>query len=107
MTDRTAVNTAEAITTINTDELNPLSKQQLIELVIYADTLAQTRGRKPKGPGRKDQVLKVLQSGPATIDAIATIVKVSHKNISSQLSYLRKDGVKIGRNSANQLFLEA
>ena len=110
MTNANAI-AIDTTNTLNTKDLKDLGKAELIELLIYADALAKTKGVKPKGPGRKAQVLKVLQSGPATIEAIAKAIStasepISHKNVSSQLSYLRKDGVKIGRNSANQLLLE-
>jgi Fic family protein len=57
--------------------------------------------------GRKDQVLSILQqSGPISIDDIATQLATTNKNISSVLTALRKSNIKIGTNSLGQKFLE-
>ena len=45
-----------------------------------------------KGPGRKDEVLAIMRKGPISILDIAKELDTSTKNVSSQLSYLRKDG---------------
>ena len=51
-------------------------------------------------PGRKEEVLALLKShGKISIPTIAKLVGISERNVSSQLSYLRKDGYLIGADS--------
>jgi uncharacterized membrane protein len=71
-----------------------------------------------KVDGRKDEVLRLLVKGKIDIESMSNIIGISSRNISSQLSYLRKDmkdgkvkidGKKvigIGKNSLNKLYLE-
>jgi len=75
----------------NTQELFHMSKSNLIEIIIklQADQKNIPVG---KSEGRKDQVLKCLRSGICTIEAIAKELDINSKNVSSQLTYLRKDG---------------
>ena len=57
--------------------------------------------------GRKEQVLGVLKSaGHITVAAIATRIGISARNVSSQLTYLRKDGYGIATDSLGRKFLE-
>ena len=44
---------------------------------------------------RKNQVLECLKSGVDTIEAISEKLNIQTKNVSSQLTYLRKDGYNI------------
>lgn len=94
-------------TRINAKELNKLDKAQIIELLIYADALAATKGKRPKGPGRKEQVLRILKASPTTICDLARSLSCTNKNISSQLTYLRRDGLLFGKNSAGQIYIES
>jgi biotin operon repressor len=51
-------------------------------------------------PGRKDEVLALLIAHKKiSIPQIAKSVGISERNVSSQLSYLRKDGHLIGADS--------
>jgi len=65
-------------------DLSKMTKEELIELVNNTKT-----------GGRKEQVLKCLKEGVDTIEAIAAKLDINTKNVSSQLTYLRKDGHKI------------
>ena len=58
-----------------------LTKAQLIEML-----------NNQSKSGRKSQVLDLLKSGYDTIEAIAEKLNIQTKNVSSQLTYLRKDG---------------
>ncbi len=53
-------------------------------------------------PGRKEQCLEILKIGPISNGAIAKRVGISARNVSSQLSYLRKDGHNIGKTSTGK-----
>lgn len=58
--------------------------------------------------GRKDEVLRLLKEHTAiSIPAMAKALGINERNISSQLSYLRKDGYLIGTNSRGWKFLES
>lgn len=60
-----------------------------------------------KGGVRKGQVLELLKErGKVSILDMAEALGVSSKNISSILSYLRKDGVRIGTTSDGKKFIE-
>ena len=59
-------------------------------------------------PGRKDEVLAILQRGKhVSVAQIAREVGISERNVSSQMSYLRKDGKRIATDSRGNKFLEA
>ena len=61
---------------------------------------------KSKEVGRKGEVLEILQTGRFTIKELSVQLNISDKNVSSQLSYLRKDGWLIGTDSKGRKFLE-
>ncbi len=62
---------------------------------------------KVKPEGRKEQCLKIMQSaGHITVAAIAIRIGISARNVSSQLTYLRKDGYAIATDSLGRKFLE-
>jgi len=63
-------------------------------------------GRTKTGPGRKEEVLAILEREPTEIYDIAEELNISNKNVSSQLCYLKKDGYSIATNSKGQKFLE-
>lgn len=88
-------------------ELESLTKRQLIDLITYEFTATSVMHApsSPKGPGRKDQVLALITEKPRTIEEIAAALEISTKNVSSQFSYLRDDGVKIGIDPDKHYFL--
>ena len=57
--------------------------------------------------GRKDEVLALLKAGRVTVAEMAKKIGISERNISSQLSYLRKDGILIGTDSKGRKFIES
>lgn len=60
-----------------------------------------------KGDGRKEQVRQLLEEhGRLSIREMAEILGTSDKNISSQLSYLRKMGIKIATSCDGKKFIE-
>lgn len=63
--------------------------------------------RMEKGDGRKEQVRQLLEEhGRLSIKEMAELLQTSDKNISSQLSYLRKMGVKIATSCDGKKFIE-
>jgi len=76
-------------------------------LARVAELEAQLANRKTnQGPGRKEEVLTILEREPTEIFDIAEELGISNKNVSSQLCYLKKDGYNIATNSKGQKFLE-
>lgn len=60
-----------------------------------------------KGDGRKAQVMGIIErEGRVTIKEIGLELGISERNVSSQLSYLRKDGWLFGKDSKGRLYLE-
>ena len=77
--------------TINIQDLYKMNRSNLIATIIKMNwDLNQVDTT--KAVGRKEQVLQCLRSGINTIDAIADHLGINSKNVSSQLTYLRKDG---------------
>ena len=75
---------------VNETDLTSLTKDELIAII---NKLQQEKvNHSTKAAGRKDQVLQCLRSGINTIEAIADHIGINSKNVSSQLTYLRKDG---------------
>lgn len=72
--------------------LMTMTKSDLMAMVIQLRYDAKIS---VKAGGRKEQVLECLRSGIVTIEAIAKEVGINTKNVSSQLTYLRKDGFMI------------
>ena len=81
---------------INIQDLYKMNRSNLIALIIK---MIYDNNNNPvestKSIGRKDQVLQCLRSGINTIDSIAEHLGINSKNVSSQLTYLRKDGYMI------------
>jgi len=60
-----------------------------------------------KGEGRKEEVLRILkEEGKISIVDISKRLNISAKNVSSQLCYLKKEGIKIGTSSDGKKFIE-
>jgi len=96
---------------------NTMKKSELVnhveELNAYIadleETLVYVRERKPavvtetvevKKSGRKDEVLAILkQHGHVSVGFIARTVGINERNVSSQLTYLRRDGYRIATDS--------
>ncbi len=96
-----------------TAELKKLSKDELIsEIIEYDNLLLHLEDKictvKVKPTGRKEQVLDIMKkSGHITVAAIATRLGITARNVSSQLTYLRKDGHAIATDSVGRKFLES
>jgi predicted ArsR family transcriptional regulator len=83
-------------------ELKDMTVEELAGIIVEL----QAR-QVAKSDGRKEQVLKVLQErGPVSIMDIAELLNISTKNVSSQLTYLRKDGHRIATKSDGRKFIE-
>lgn len=58
-------------------------------------------------PGRKSEVLDYLQKhGHVRVSSIAAALGISERNVSSQMTYLRKEGHSIATDSRGYKFLE-
>ena len=83
------------------NELNSTIDQlELVEshLITLIDSLIEENSalKLNSKDGRKSQVLDILiNQGPVSIIKIAEQLNISTKNVSSQLTYLRSDNVKI------------
>jgi biotin operon repressor len=94
---------------LSEEAIQKADKNQLIHMVKYLK--AQVEEAKAKaaaqGPQRKGQVLELLKKQPMTIADIAKKLGISNANVSSQLTYLRKDGIKIFTDDQGQKFIPA
>ena len=75
--------------------LMSMTKSNLMEEVIRLRYELANKVQPVKAAGRKEQVLNCLRAGVTTIDQIANELGINSKNVSSQLTYLRKDGYMI------------
>ena len=75
------------------------------ELVAHIEALeAKLESNKD---GRKAQVLDIIQrEGKVLIKDIAAELEITDRNVSSQLSYLRKDGWLFGKDSKGRIYIE-
>ena len=84
----------EMNTNMNQEDLSKLNKNQIIELLLEA--YSKLNERKDQKSNKKYLVLDILKRGtPISILDISNELEISTKNVSSLLSYLRKDGVTI------------
>ena len=87
-------------------EMNKSEMMEMIErLKKENDVLVKKIGSKEKG--RKEEVLELIrEKGKISIKEMGEVIGISERNISSQLSYLRKDGFKFGKNSKGLIYEE-
>lgn len=92
-----------------TDEMiyNKMNKAELQNYLSYAVKFLSKPAATERGPGRRDDVLEALKSGPMSILEIAEKLNITSKNVSSQLSYLRKEGYVIHTDEKQRKFLAA
>lgn len=80
----------------NKEQLEGMEKEQLIDIIMVLMA--------PKD-NRKSQVYEALLEGPKTVLEIAEQLKTTTKNVSSYLTYLRKDGVNICTDTKGRKFI--
>ena len=97
--------TREMIKALTAEAINNMNKTRLQEHLSAAVEMLNVQPE--RGPGRKDDVLAILQQGPAGILEIAEKLGINSKNVSSQLSYLRKDGYIIHTDEKSRKYLAA
>ena len=97
--------TREMLKNLGAETINSMNKTALQEHLTAAIQILNTQPE--RGPGRKDDVLAILQAGPAGILEIAEKLNINSKNVSSQLSYLRKDGYIIHTDEKSRKYLAA
>jgi len=84
------------------ETIKSYKKDELVEMLM--ETLGNKRKFKV---GRKDEVAALLMTGKSfSVDELAESIGITPKNISSQLTYLRKDGYEIGTRSNGKKYLE-
>jgi len=86
-------------------EMNKDEMKELIEkLKMENENLLKKVSNKK---GRKEEVLELIRTrGKISIKDLATEIGISERNVSSQLSYLRSDGYKFGKNSKGLIYEE-
>ena len=97
--------TRESLRALTNENIAGMNKSDLAAHLTAAVQMLNTQPE--RGPGRKDDVLVMLQKGPASILDIANALDISTKNVSSQLSYLRKDGYVIHTDEKSRKYLAA
>lgn len=92
---------------LSDEAIQKMSKDQLINTVNYLKKLVDEAKAKAaeSGPQRKSQVLELLKSKPMTIAEMAKKLGISNANVSSQLTYLRKDGIRIYTDDQGHKFI--
>jgi len=86
-------------------EMNKDEMKELIEkLKMENENLLKKVSNKK---GRKEEVLELIrEKGKISIKELGEVIGISERNISSQLSYLRNDGYKFGKNSKGLIYEE-
>ena len=97
--------TREMLKALTDEQINSMNKNDL-QLHLTAAVL-QLNTIPEKNPGRKEDVLEILRKGPASILEIAEKLNIQSKNVSSQLSYLRKEGWVIHTDDKQRKYLAA
>ena len=86
--------TTQNITELTQEQMEKMNKKELIETLSQA--ISMLNERKEQRSNKKFVVLDLLKRGtPISILDISNELEISTKNVSSLLSYLRKDGVTI------------
>jgi predicted HTH transcriptional regulator len=87
-------------------EFSKMSKEELMAALMESEKRVESL-KKSKVEGRKDQVLNLIRlKGKISIKEMAREIGISERNISSQLSYLRNDKFKFGKNSKGEVYEE-
>lgn len=75
--------------------------------VLEAEKEALTKKVSEVKPGRKNEVLEYLMKhGHVRVSKMAADLGITDRNVSSQMTYLRKDGHRIATDSRGYKFLE-
>jgi len=90
-----------------------MEKMSEKEMVAFIETMAlenaalKAKLESKKGNGRKEEVLGLIRElGKVSIKDMAERIGITDRNISSQLSYLRKDGLRFGKDSKGRIYEE-
>lgn len=90
--------------TFSKEELLAMVEELENQLICLEPRLSNHKVVKP---GRKDEVLDLLKEGKISVADMAKAIGISARNVSSQLTYLRRDGIAIGTDSKGRKFIEA
>jgi hypothetical protein len=106
---------------IESSEVNPVGPTEVVkpeetreELLEQVEQLEEALvslevrlcQHKIKPTGRKDQILEVLKKGPVFIKDLSKLFSMTDRNVSCVVSYLRKDGHPVGKDSLGRLRLD-
>jgi len=85
-----------------------MNKSELLELIEKLKMENENLLKKVSNKkGRKEEVLELIrEKGKISIKELGEVIGISERNISSQLSYLRNDGYKFGKNSKGLIYEE-
>jgi len=98
----------EDITMTSDEPTTEELKKRLAELERTNAELQEELAKKGQGSGRKEEVLAYLKEhGHVRVSDIAKGVGISDRNVSSQLTYLRKAGYAIATDSRGFKFIES
>ena len=95
-----------AVRALTDEQIASMNKADLAEHLRVAVLALNTKSTRGDGPGRADEVLRVLREGPATVLEIAEKLAISTKNVSSQLCDLRKKGWVVHTDERNRKYLQ-
>lgn len=73
-----------------------MTKQELLEVINKLNSKS----------GRKQEIKAILEEGRISITEIADRTGMTSRNVSTILSYLRKDGLALGKDSKGRIFIE-
>lgn len=89
---------------IEQEQLEKMTKKELISYIHELEAYASQR--KVQKSNKKNDVLDIIQNHqPISRQEIADMMNISVENTSSLLTYLRKDGYKIGKNHEGNYFI--
>ena len=90
--------------------MKDMTKEELVQVICEMEEVLawmeeKITVQKKVQTGRKEQVLEILKEGPIFVQGIADRLGISARNVSSQLTYLRRDGYEIATTSVGKKFL--
>jgi len=90
------------------ETLETMEKEDLLEMInLLQEEIESLKIQlSSRKKGRKQEVYDILKSeGPLNISQIAKKLGITTKNVSSQLTYLKSDGVKIFTDDNGKKFI--
>lgn len=96
--------TSNSVTQLTMEQIEQANKQQLVTWLNQA--IEELNKRREQKSNKKFLVLEILKkSAPISILDISNELEISTKNVSSLLTYLRKDGITIHTDDKGRKYL--